>query len=274
MGEHGRAVWSVLVATTIAASLWSLVPATGSVPTGCCLPMNGSCQETDMGFCELGLNGTFVPGELCGNASTCRPAATGCCDGFSMCLEGELDCRYMGNISTFVPDGSCQPPGNGTMNVSVEFCVPPTETPSPVPPTETPSPVPPTDTPSPVPPTDTPSPVPPTDTPSPVPPTDTPSPVPPTDTPSPVPPTDTPTPMPDGADCVDPDDCMSGNCIDDVCCDSVCDGALEACNLVGSEGTCSPTTAEAPAASDNVLIAVVAMLIAIGLFAVARRRTA
>ena len=34
-------------------------------------------------------------------------------------------------------------------------------------------------------------------------------------------------------------ECGSGRCVDGVCCNSACDGACEACNLAGTEGTCT-----------------------------------
>lgn len=34
-------------------------------------------------------------------------------------------------------------------------------------------------------------------------------------------------------------ECLSGNCVDGVCCNSTCTGACLACNLAGSAGTCS-----------------------------------
>src|SRR5262245_24442073 len=45
-----------------------------------------------------------------------------------------------------------------------------------------------------------------------------------------------------GAPCDQPSDCASELCVDDTCCDATCEEACEACNVAGSEGTC---TAEA-----------------------------
>ena len=43
-----------------------------------------------------------------------------------------------------------------------------------------------------------------------------------------------------GSPCVDDNECASGQCADEVCCDSACDGACEACDVSGTEGTCTP----------------------------------
>jgi hypothetical protein len=78
----------------------------------------------------------------------------------------------------------------------------------------------------------------------------------------------------DGADCADPDDCISGNCVDDVCCDTACDGPEEACNLPGNEGTCSSIAAPAPAASPTGLVLAGLALLAVAAYRFARRRSA
>ncbi|WP_437781382.1 hypothetical protein [Sorangium sp. So ce1097] len=46
-----------------------------------------------------------------------------------------------------------------------------------------------------------------------------------------------------GEECTDAEPCASGNCVDGVCCDTGCDTACQACNIVGSEGTCSDVAA-------------------------------
>ncbi len=230
MSERGKAAFSVLAAMTIATSLWSLVPAQGlKGGGGCCLPVNGTCFESDMYAC-LGQNNSsanFSPGEVCADNSSCRPALEGCCEqpGPFCSDTDELGCMGSFN-STFHENAVCSGAlGNMTTSGGMQpyfvsgSCV--TLTPTP---TQTATP--------------------------------------------------TQTPIPDGASCIDPVDCMSGNCIDDVCCDTTCDGPLEACNLSGVEGVCSPTTAEAPATSRSGLISVVVMLIAVGLFSLIRRRTA
>ncbi len=46
-----------------------------------------------------------------------------------------------------------------------------------------------------------------------------------------------------GETCTVDSDCTSGNCADGVCCDTACSGGCEACNLSGSEGTCTTRNA-------------------------------
>ncbi|MBI5482182.1 MAG: hypothetical protein HY906_25225, partial [Deltaproteobacteria bacterium] len=45
--------------------------------------------------------------------------------------------------------------------------------------------------------------------------------------------------QPNGAVCSRDRQCSSGHCMDSYCCDTVCDGACNACNLAAAEGTCS-----------------------------------
>jgi hypothetical protein len=47
-----------------------------------------------------------------------------------------------------------------------------------------------------------------------------------------------------GRTCASPADCGGGACVDGFCCDSACDGVCEACNLPGSQGTCSAIAAD------------------------------
>jgi MYXO-CTERM domain-containing protein len=77
--------------------------------------------------------------------------------------------------------------------------------------------------------------------------------------------------IPDGGSCEDPDDCVSGNCVDDFCCDTACNGPEQQCNLPGQEGVCSSTAAPAPAASPSGLLIGLALLIAVGAVAMLRR---
>jgi len=47
---------------------------------------------------------------------------------------------------------------------------------------------------------------------------------------------------PDGAACEDANACASGHCVDGFCCDGACAGQCEACDVHGSEGSCTPIT--------------------------------
>ncbi len=51
------------------------------------------------------------------------------------------------------------------------------------------------------------------------------------------------TPAAQGAKCNSNLACQSGNCVDGYCCDTTCTGQCEACDVTGSEGTCSPVEA-------------------------------
>lgn len=45
-----------------------------------------------------------------------------------------------------------------------------------------------------------------------------------------------------GETCEAGSDCTSGNCVDGYCCDTACDTICEACDLSGTEGTCTDVT--------------------------------
>ena len=45
--------------------------------------------------------------------------------------------------------------------------------------------------------------------------------------------------MADGAFCTAGKECISGSCVDSVCCNTACDGTCTACNLTGSVGYCT-----------------------------------
>jgi len=42
----------------------------------------------------------------------------------------------------------------------------------------------------------------------------------------------------DGTGCMNKDECISGNCVDGVCCESSCGGLCKSCNLPGNPGKC------------------------------------
>ena len=86
--------------------------------------------------------------------------------------------------------------------------------------------------------------------------------------------TTTNTPASPGQTCEETADCAGGLVCDPeelVCCDRFCNEPLERCDLPGLEGTCSPITAPAPAASHSLLLMLIAMLLALGGVAIARR---
>ncbi len=49
-----------------------------------------------------------------------------------------------------------------------------------------------------------------------------------------------------GATCAQSDECVSGICEDNVCCESTCPGACSSCDVAGLEGTCAPVPAGQP----------------------------
>ena len=100
-------------------------------------------------------------------------------------------------------------------------------------------------------------------------PTETPT-VTPTATPTATP-TNTPK-LPDGAVCTDESDCASGFSVSGVCCDTACDQPGEMCNLQGQVGTCTVPIAVAPVASRTGLLIILGLLVAVGGFALIRRR--
>ncbi len=77
-------------------------------------------------------------------------------------------------------------------------------------------------------------------------------------------------PGPDGVTCVDDSECSSGNCVNQICCDTPCDGPGEFC---GQDGVCTSAPAAAvPATSPTGLIAALAALAVIAAFNLSRRR--
>jgi hypothetical protein len=53
-----------------------------------------------------------------------------------------------------------------------------------------------------------------------------------------------------GGACLIEDECLSGNCVDGVCCDSTCDGICESCNLPAVSGACTAMEAGTDPASE------------------------
>lgn len=119
MSQSGRAAWSVITATAVAMTLWSLSDgvSAGTVGPGCCLIDNQTaCENVETGAaCSLALNGSFFPGQVCGDDNTsCRePVAMGCCESpFGGCFDlghensTELDCA-LGN-GTVIADAVCE----------------------------------------------------------------------------------------------------------------------------------------------------------------------
>ncbi|MFH0901237.1 MAG: kelch repeat-containing protein [Pseudomonadota bacterium] len=49
--------------------------------------------------------------------------------------------------------------------------------------------------------------------------------------------------MADGKECTANAQCLSGNCVDGVCCNTICSGLCADCNLPGTAGTCTPVPA-------------------------------
>ena len=84
-------------------------------------------------------------------------------------------------------------------------------------------------------------------------------------------PTATPTPQPNGSSCTDPGQCSSTFCVDGVCCDTRCDAPGEQCNLPDGRGTCTGTTAPAPALTPRALLFAAALLAVVAAFALRRR---
>ena len=86
-------------------------------------------------------------------------------------------------------------------------------------------------------------------------------------------PTNTPTntPVPQGGACTTPSQCSTGFCVADVCCDTACTSPQERCDLPGQRGTCTSTTAPAPAVGWWGLLAVAVFLASVGALTLRRR---
>jgi hypothetical protein len=80
--------------------------------------------------------------------------------------------------------------------------------------------------------------------------------------------------IPQGGSCeMNADSCETGLfCADGVCCDELCDGTGERCDLPGRVGTCEKESAMAPVASNQGLLILAGILAAFGVFAMTRRQ--
>lgn len=241
MSQVGRAAWSLLAGLSVAASLWSLAADAITTDPGCCSYSNGtatSCSNSLSNATCTGpsFNGTFSPGEVCGDDASCRPALTGCCDTGDSCfpsIENEVDCIAL--AGAIVEGATCDVTGNATVNgwgqpvtgLCATFTPTATATATATP-TATAT----------------------------------------------ATATATSTQIPDGGTCTEPSACASDNCVDGFCCDTPCDGPLDVCDAEGQEGTCVPGATMAPAASNTGLLLLVAGLAALAVFTLARRRKA
>ena len=76
-----------------------------------------------------------------------------------------------------------------------------------------------------------------------------------------------------GQSCMDPMDCNSGNCVQDVCCDSPCDLPNQSCNVPGRAGEClTLAPAPAPALSGTGLLIGALLLAGVGTVGLIRKR--
>jgi hypothetical protein len=248
-----RRGWEAAVAATIGGVLLSLatsqhgvgaadVPVCGNATAPQCFGMCPPGFECE--FINASQNGFQVYGGNGNNSCVCQP--TGCCE-----FTGKLVTGTTSAALAYGTDASCQDgvteaecgPSNDFFPGQICFpgmgCEAPTSTPT-FTPTSTPT----------------------------FTPTSTPTSTP-TQTPTVTP---TSTGIPDGGDCLDPADCQSGNCVLNVCCETPCNLPGQVCNVVGNEGTCVNVAAPAPAVSRTGLLMIVALLLAVGGFAVWRRR--
>jgi len=75
--------------------------------------------------------------------------------------------------------------------------------------------------------------------------------------------TATATLIPNGGGCATPSLCQSGFCVEGICCNTICDQPMQTCE----SGTCMGAAAPAPAVSHRTLGLILALLVAIGFFA-------
>ena len=84
--------------------------------------------------------------------------------------------------------------------------------------------------------------------------------------------TATPTPQPTGAACMSGSHCVSGFCVDQVCCDTACDLPSQQCNAPQNPGACTTIAAPAPALSGTGLLLAVLAVLAVGAVTLWTRR--
>ncbi len=77
-------------------------------------------------------------------------------------------------------------------------------------------------------------------------------------------PTITPTPLALGEACISGTQCASTFCATGVCCNAPCTEPNQSCDLPGSSGRCRPLGGEVPAASQTGIVALCALLAAVG----------
>jgi hypothetical protein len=77
-------------------------------------------------------------------------------------------------------------------------------------------------------------------------------------------------PYNDGLPCIDNADCISGNCVDDVCCNTVCNLPGQTCDMEGSVGTCLGT-APAPVLAFPIQWFAAGLVAFVALFRLRRR---
>lgn len=84
--------------------------------------------------------------------------------------------------------------------------------------------------------------------------------------------TPTNTLVPNGGECATPAECSSTFCVDGVCCNTLCDQPLETCDDPINPGICSPITAPAPALSNAGLLIALFALAVVGTLALMWRQ--
>ena len=241
----GVRIWAVIAVLAIATSVWSLRTAAAGNLSQCIDNADCNCnaqQEIDNCDAASGAGGVCIQGSCSCNrefgGGNCEPLGA-CCNPQNL-ARGDgggaqaATCERLTEIDCELSDGDFRGDFTYCGSQNCEATVTPTATPTATV-TETP--------------------------------TETPTPT--------LTATPTNTPAAPGSSCETTADC-EGNLVCDpeelVCCDRVCNEPTERCDLPGSEGTCSPITAPAPAVSGNVIPLLVGLLLALGGVAIVRRR--